>query len=122
MGKKIKKGDKLRWWILAAAILLLCITVGLLVVFQPDRVSSPAGRVLSQGEVSSSREFSAVVSEEASQLLVVPPQSSAVSELESTVEEPESSPPAGRECRGWNRRVDLEFSDCVSDAPAAYRL
>lgn len=47
MGKKIKKGDKLRWWILAAAILLLCITVGLLVVFQPDRVSSPAGRVLS---------------------------------------------------------------------------
>ena len=92
MGKKIKKGDKLRWWILAAAILLLCITVGLLVVFQPDRVSSPAGRVLSQGEVSSSREFSAVVSEEASQLLVVPPQSSAVSELESTVEEPESSP------------------------------
>lgn len=92
MGKKIKKGDKLRWWILAAAILLLCITVGLLVVFQSDRFSSPAGRVLSQGEVSSSREFSAVVSEEASQLLVVPPQSSAVSELESTVEEPESSP------------------------------
>lgn len=92
MGKKIKKGDKLRWWILAAAILLLCITVGLLVVFQPDRFSSPAGRVLSQGEVSSSREFSAVVSEEASQLLVVPLQSSAVSELESTVEEPESSP------------------------------
>ena len=92
MGKKIKKGDKLRWWILAAAILLLCITVGLLVVFQSDLFSSPAGRVLSQGEVSSSREFSAVVSEEASQLLVVPPQSSAVSELESTVEELESSP------------------------------
>lgn len=92
MGKEIKKGDKLRWWVLAAAILLLCITVGLLVVFQPDRFSSPAGRVLSQGEVSSSREFSAAVSEEASQLLVVAPQSSSVSELESAVEEPEPSP------------------------------
>ena len=32
MGKEIKKGDKLRWWVLAVENLLLCITVGLLVV------------------------------------------------------------------------------------------